>query len=105
MEATALFGLNDHSKLDAWLRIVREHGGFLLPRKTVKMAQGRSIHHHRYVRVVAHIPPEHAYSFEICVVCSGAYDPSLNKMSDLHVVPEKAGKLLHPMWQESNEET
>ncbi|MFA6432986.1 MAG: hypothetical protein WCV82_04230 [Candidatus Paceibacterota bacterium] len=103
MKAIALFGAHDHSKLDAWLRIVREHGGTFLPEKTALMVSGHGItHRHKYVRVVAHIPPKHKESFELCVSLTGiCHDAPC--IDDLHMVPY-IKKTLHPMWWGPHEE-
>ncbi|MBI5004338.1 hypothetical protein HZC00_04545 [Candidatus Kaiserbacteria bacterium] len=103
MKAIALFGAHDHGKLDAWLRIVREHGGTFLPQKTALMLSMRGMaHHDRYVRVMADIPSEQKVSFELCVHVSGVYtgQPALD---DLHAASHHM-KSLHPMWRGFDEE-
>lgn len=102
MKAIALFGAHDHGKLDAWLRIVREHGGTFLPHYTALMVSGHGIHHHRYVRVMADIPPEHKESFELCVVTTGIYNGTPSH-DDLHLVPY-IKRILHAMWWGPHEE-
>jgi hypothetical protein len=95
MKAIALFGAHDHGKLKAWFRVVREHGGTFLPQKTALMAN-RGSTHHRYVRVMADIPPEHKVSFEHCVIVTGIYNGT-PKQSELHLVPY-IKKTAHEMW-------
>ncbi len=101
MKAIALFGAHDHGKLDAWLRIVREHGGTFLPDKTALMVN-RGSTHHRYVRMMADIPLEHKESFELCVAITGTYNGTPSQ-GDLHLVPY-IKKTLHAMWWGPHEE-
>lgn len=97
MKAIALFGAHDHGKLDAWFRVVHEHGGTFLPEKTALMRSGHGIaHRHKYVRVVAHIPPKHRESFELCVSLTGIYHEAPN-IEDLHMVAY-IKKIPHAMW-------
>lgn len=101
MKAIALFGAHDHGKINAWLRIVREHGGTFLPHKTALMAN-RGSTHHRYVRVVADIPPPHKVSFELCVAITETYNGTPSQ-EDLHLVPY-IKKTPHAMWRGPHEE-